>query len=96
MCVCLGSTLGMPLSTTHCMIGALAGIYLAGKTESVKSAYASSSELNRDDNEEGATGEESKMNFETIWKILFWWGITIPCALGASFLITLILMKSSS
>ena len=31
ICVCLGSSLGIPLSTTHCMIGSLAGIVLAGK-----------------------------------------------------------------
>jgi len=28
-CVCIGSSLGLPLSTTHCMIGALGGIHLA-------------------------------------------------------------------
>ena len=31
-CVCFGSSLGLPLSTTHCCIGALGGIFLAGKT----------------------------------------------------------------
>ena len=35
-CVCLGSSLGLPLSTTHCMIGALAGVYVAGKTPWMK------------------------------------------------------------
>jgi len=39
-CVCLGSSLGLPLSTTHCMIGALAGVHVAGKTPWMKQAYS--------------------------------------------------------
>ena len=95
MCVCLGSTLGMPLSTTHCMIGALAGIYLASKTDSVKNAYLTTAQERQQESEAESSGGSSKMNFETIWKILFWWGITIPCALSASFIITLVLIKST-
>jgi PiT family inorganic phosphate transporter len=39
LAVCLGSSLGIPLSTTHCIIGGLAGVYVAGKTEGMKKAY---------------------------------------------------------
>lgn len=39
LCVMLGTTMGLPLSTTHCMIGALTGIFLAGKTSAMKSVY---------------------------------------------------------
>lgn len=35
----MGSSLGITLSTTHCIVGALAGVHLAGKTSPMKSAY---------------------------------------------------------
>ena len=85
-CIILGSTLGMPLSTTHCMIGALAGIFVAGKTETMKAVYDTGAKNTK-------RGEESKMNFATMKKILFWWGITIPCAMSATMVITWILFK---
>ena len=34
-----GSIIGMPLSTTHCMVGALLGLILAQKTNAVKDVY---------------------------------------------------------
>ena len=37
--VILGTVLGMPLSTTHCMVGSLLGLVLASKTEPFKNAY---------------------------------------------------------
>ena len=37
--VTLGSSLGIPLSTTHCMIGSLAGIYFGAKLSPVKKIY---------------------------------------------------------
>ena len=38
-CIILGSRLGIPLSTTHCMVGSLFGIVLCNKTSMVKRTY---------------------------------------------------------
>jgi phosphate/sulfate permease len=38
--VIFGSSLGLPLSTTHCMIGALVGIALTSKLPIIKKTYA--------------------------------------------------------
>ena len=78
----MGSKLGLPLSTTHCMIGSLGGIYLAGKTSIVGSVYWDTASTG-----DKSKGEASKLNIGTLKKILFWWAITVPMALGATLLI---------
>lgn len=37
--------------------------------------------------------EESKMNYDTVKKILFWWAITIPVALAFTSGICFVLLK---
>jgi len=39
ICICLGSHLGIPLSTTYCIVGALAGVFIAGKFSLMKKIY---------------------------------------------------------
>ena len=39
MSVNIGTAVGMPLSTTHCMVGALCGLVLAEKIDRVKNSY---------------------------------------------------------
>ena len=43
ICVICGSILKIPLSTTHCMVGALFGIVIAQKMQCVKRAYEQTS-----------------------------------------------------
>jgi phosphate/sulfate permease len=105
--VTLGSSLGIPLSTTHCMIGSLAGVYFGGKMSPVKKIYwrkegqVSSEEDKEKPTEAEGEGEgesaevldeASKVNFGTVKKILFWWGITIPCAFGFTFVLCKIIV----
>lgn len=104
ICVCVGSNLGIPLSTTHCIVGSLAGVHLAGKTRFMKTAYNKEDEVDatkiqRDSSivpgkeEKKEKDESSKMNFGTVKKILTWWGITLPTAFLFSAFLTWIFLK---
>ena len=37
--IIIGSGMGLPLSTTHCMIGALVGIVVGGKLKCIERIY---------------------------------------------------------
>ena len=76
--VILGTLLGMPLSTTHCMVGALFGIILAKKVSIVKNVYP-----------EGERSIEDATGKSTVLKIVLWWLATVPVAMGLTMLIEL-------
>lgn len=44
-CIIMGSRLGIPLSTTHCMVGSLFGIVLCNKLGLVKNVYENLREI---------------------------------------------------
>ena len=84
-CICMGSSIGLPLSTTHCMIGAMGGIFIACKLDAIKRVYWNRGVVIKDD--------QGKINGGTLKKILFWWGLTIPVALSFTSVITYILLN---
>jgi phosphate/sulfate permease len=120
-CIILGSRLGIPLSTTHCMVGSLFGIALCNKLAMVKRTYNNldfraadgkdvtnqllNSKTGDSDNpwsEDYTTKtmepvrNENSINFGTVKKILFFWGLTVPVALGVSYGICKLLLINAS
>ena len=92
MAVILGTVLGMPLSTTHCMVGSLLGLVLAGKTQVFRDAYRlDTPDLSNDavaDKNENVKDENSFKDPAIIGKIVCWWAATVPVALVTSLAIT--------
>jgi inorganic phosphate transporter, PiT family len=73
-CVCLGSGLGLPISTTHCMVGSIFGMVFAEKTPIFNRFYWYP---------EGVEKPDLKKNI-VISKILLAWLATVPVALGTT------------
>ena len=97
--VILGSLLGLPLSTTHCMVGALFGIILANKVEMVRQGTNTDPTAEPDerpdpeektpvgswvDKNSQVAEESKKANVKTIYSILGWWVATVPVTLVVS------------
>ena len=96
ICVCIGSKMGIPLSTTHCIVGALAGIFISGKLKAMKKVYYSDANVKKLDSYGNPLKDESsKMNFQTLKKIFLWWSITVPTAISFGALICFILIRTT-
>lgn len=115
-CIMAGSYLGIPLSTTHCMVGSLFGIVLCNKMPMVKRAYDNIRVADRPDFNESTLldieietdialltrasqvviepekRDENSINFETVKKILLFWGMTVPVAMIVSYSVTKLLL----
>ena len=59
VCVILGTRLSLPLSTTHCMVGALFGVGVCEKLDLVKRAYRSQQHHEDEDSERLLTTSSS-------------------------------------
>jgi len=77
--VLTGSDLGLPISTTHCMVGSLLGLALASRIPFVKEVYESESEGN-------------ELQLGTVGRIVLWWLLTVPIGFGTSFLLTKLIL----
>ena len=71
----VGSILGLPLSTSHCILGALIGVSVAQSIGKVHEIYEHLGE------------EKKKVNLLTIGKVVLWCIITIPLAMFFSYTI---------
>lgn len=101
--VAIGSLKGIPLSTTHCVIGAMFGVFVAGKFRCVHRVYnlpdspENEKEVGVDDDidiifaDDQAPIDSLKMNFDTIKLIIIWCLITIPSSFTFSALTCFIL-----
>mmetsp|Transcript_16290 Transcript_16290/g.11744 ORF Transcript_16290/g.11744 Transcript_16290/m.11744 type:complete len:83 (-) Transcript_16290:25-273(-) len=74
----LGSFFGVPLSSTHCNIGALFGLSLAENFGWFKEVY----ELQVDH-------RRNKMHLQVVFKVGACWLLTVPSAIGLSVIIDL-------
>lgn len=107
--VTIGSLNGIPLSSTHCVVGACAGIYFAGNCGTLKRVYTLAKSVDAEDEVDVkfvgndfeivfASYQEPvdtlRIELKTIKDIIVWCLITIPCSFAFSALTCLILTKS--
>lgn len=69
----VGSILGLPLSTSHCILGALIGVSAAQYIGKVHEIYSHLGE------------EKKKVNLLTICKVVIWCLVTIPLSMFISY-----------
>ena len=116
--IILGTNYGLPLSTTHCMVGSLAGIVIVSQLGIVKQAYnVKPDNLNSDaeqvvyqkdtfefaENGDVAQSapvvvkdENSIFNKKTVYKILFFWALTLPVAICVAYCVTALLLINAT
>lgn len=82
--IIFGSYIGMPVSTNHCIVGSLLGVYLARKLKFVNYAYCTEEQKEeaKEYLEESAqrNGAEYGLNKKLFAKIFAWWLTTVPAA----------------
>ena len=76
-----GSYMGIPLSSTHCNIGALYGVTIASYFRWYSDVY-----------HEHKVKEEHKVKHFVVIKIIIWWLVTIPVTFSATYLLTFIIL----
>jgi phosphate/sulfate permease len=75
------SFLGIPVSATHCNVGALLGLSLASRLDAVNDVY-----------HERKVKDEHKLNKGVMTKIVLWWLMTVPLVFIFTALVTYLVL----
>lgn len=73
--------MGIPVSSTHCNVGALLGLSLSAKFNVVNEVY-----------HEKKVKKENKMDQKVMVRIVLWWLLTVPLVFTASMALTNVLL----
>ena len=80
LAVLLSSAAGLPVSTSHCLVGALIGIGIAGKF--VESTPTTTSQRHQSVSMGAAESRHAPLDFKVLQKIVLAWVVTIPLAVA--------------
>lgn len=73
--------MGIPVSSTHCNVGAIMGLALAAKFDVVNKVY-----------HESKVKKENRLDKKLMLRIVLWWLMTVPLVLTASSALTSVLL----
>mmetsp|Transcript_10873 Transcript_10873/g.11004 ORF Transcript_10873/g.11004 Transcript_10873/m.11004 type:complete len:98 (+) Transcript_10873:490-783(+) len=79
--IMIGSYYGLPLSSTHCNIGAIYGVVVATLFPWYNEVYSGSSH-----------NEEKEVKHFVVLKIILWWLVTVPVSFSTTFLLTKVIL----